>query len=164
MDTCNTDHTLTISPDPRVLALLTVGMIVSAVCALLGIDTRYPRVAPGLLALLFAAALALGWRSWKFDAEGFTVIRCHVLRRQVPWSRVVRIVETDSGGWTGSRKVLLVITDTVQDADAFCCGDPLLPYLCSNPGRVFLIDRGGRYEAEQALDALLRTHWGTPEQ
>lgn len=166
MDTFNrdTDHPLTISPDPRVLALLICGMIVSTLWALLSIDVRYPRVAPGLLALIFAAALVLGWRSWEFDAEGFTVNRCHVLRRRIPWSQVKRIVETDSGGWTGSRKVLLVMTDTSKAAAAFRSGDPLLPCLCSNLGRVFLIDRGGRYETHKALDTLLRTHWGTPEQ
>ena len=156
--------TITISPNKGACYVSLVCFVGACIFHVVGIDAKYPRTPLNIIIFILAAAIIINWKEYSFNEKGFCISRCGLLRRNISWDRIDRVVETIYEETTAAQNVLLIVLKSASKSKYFCKGDSVDAYILSNLGNAYKVSFGGNYDTKRALYAHIREYWGEIEQ
>lgn len=156
--------TITISPNKGACYVSLICLVGACIFKVVGIDAKYPRISLNIIIFILAAAIIINWTEYSFNEKGFCISRCGLLRRNISWDRIDRVVETIYEETTAAQNVLLIVLKSASKSKYFCKGDSVDAYILSNLGNAYKVSFGGNYDTKRALYAHIREYWGEIEQ
>lgn len=156
--------TITISPNKGACYVSLICLVGACIFKVVGIDAKYPRISLNIIIFILAAAIIINWTEYSFNEKGFCISRCGLLRRNISWDQIDRVVETIYEETTAAQNVLLIVLKSASKSKYFCKGDSVDAYIFSNLGNAYKVSFGGNYDTKRTLYAHIREYWGEIEQ